>query len=187
MIISLITPLIGLRAVVKGEFKPQRITRFLVLCISSLFVGSLFFQGERHGLLLALVQWINSVLFFIISLRIGVGGKSWQDIFVLFLALGVIFIWKTTNDPVLALYLSIAADFVSFWPTIIKSFRHPYTEDPKFYASDMVAGLLNLLTLKSYNLQDLAFPGYIFLLNTLCMSLILISRKMGVKLAKYGK
>lgn len=180
VVVSLITPLIGLRAVVNGEFRPQRVTRFLVFLVSTLFVSSLFIWGERNGLFLAMIQWISSLIFFLISLRVGMGGKNRSDAVVFFLAILVIVIWKTTNNPILALYLSILADFIGFLPTITKSFYYPRTEDPKFYASDMLAGGLNILALKVYNIQNLAFPGYIFLLNTLCFILILIGRKRSI-------
>lgn len=177
-VFALVTPIVGIRAVFKGEYKPQRITKFIFLFITSLFVATLFAQGERNGIILAIVQWLGSMIFFVLSIKYGMGGNTKSDYFVLVMALFAILIWKTTGNPTLALYMSILADFVGFLPTLIKAFSLPYTEDPKYYASDVIAGFFSLISLKSVLLQDLAFPLYIFLVNFLCMGLVLIGRRV---------
>ena len=72
--------------------------------------------------------------------------------------------------------MSILADFIGFLPTLVKCYVKPYTEDWKFYTSDIIAGGLNLLSVSSFLLKDFAFPLYIFLINVIPTSLILFGR-----------
>lgn len=176
-IVGLITPIIGIRAIFKGEYKPHRTTRLIFLIVTSLFVLTLLAQGDRVGIILAIIQLISSTAIFILSFKYGVGGTSKTDIVVFVSAMITLLIWRLTDNPTLALYMSILTDIIGFAPTLVKSFKEPYTEDPKFYGSDTVAGTFNILALRSYNLSDLAFPGYIFLVNFASVLLILIGRK----------
>jgi hypothetical protein len=180
-IIGLLTPIIGIRSILKGEFKPQRITRFIFLILTSIFVASLFAQGNQTAIYLAVLQWTGSLAVFILSIKFGVGGTDKSDMAVLFLALTAIVIWKVTDNPALALYMSLFADFIGILPTLIKSFFQPQTEDPKFYFSDVLAGLFSLLAIRSLVFADIVFPAYIFLINFICVILIFAGRKFKIK------
>lgn len=180
-LIGFLTPIIGIRSILKGEFKPQRITRFILLIISSIFVASLFAQNNQTAIYLALLQLAGSLAIFILSIKFGVGGTDKSDFIVLFLAISAIVIWRITDNPALALYMSLFADFIGISPTLIKSFRSPETEDPKFYFSDVLAGLFSLLAVKSLVVSELVFPTYIFLINLTCVILIFAGRKFQIK------
>ncbi len=175
-IIGLITPIIGIIAIFKGTYRPQRTTRLIFLFITSLFVATLFAQGDRNGIILALIQLMSSTLIFILSLKYGMGGKGKLDITVLLLALFAIVVWKITDSPFLALTMSVIADLIGFSPTLIKAYMLPHTEDWRFYASDVFAGLFSLLSISLITIQNLAFPLYIFLIN-LSVALIIIFRQ----------
>jgi hypothetical protein len=176
MIFGFITPYIGIVSIFKGEYKPQRITRLVLFIITLLFVFTLYFQGDRTALYLALLQAIGGVLIFILSFKYGVGGFDKTDIVVLFLALSAIVGWKMTNDPTVGLYLSILADFIGFIPTIIKSWKEPFTEDWKFYTSDIFAASFSLLAITTFEIKDLAFSMYILFINLLIAILIVFRR-----------
>lgn len=167
---------IGIYSIFKGEYKPHRTTRLIILIVISISALSLFLSGDRVGLFLALAQTIGCLIIFLLSLKFGMGGMSRVDIIVLIFAIITLIIWKTTNNPILALYMSITTDFIGFSPTLYKAFKLPFTEDPKFYSADIIAGLLNLLALRLYNFSDIAFPGYIFIVNLACVILIIVGR-----------
>jgi hypothetical protein len=86
-------------------------------------------------------------------------------------------LWQVTDDPKIALYFAILSDIIGFSPTIIKCYKLPFTEDPKFYFNDVIAGGLSLVAVENLKLNKVAFPLYIFLVNLLCFSLILIARR----------
>jgi hypothetical protein len=172
-IIGLITPIIGIRAVLRGEYKPHRITRLVLLIVTVLFVTTLIAQNDRTALYLALAQVIGSIGIFILSIKYGVGGTSKMDAVVFIGAMASLVIWKTTNDAALGLYASILTDLIGFSPTIIKAWKDHTSEEWKFYACDVLASFFNLLALKSLLFNEVVFPVYIFLINLL-ITLILL-------------
>jgi hypothetical protein len=178
IVVGLVTPLIGIRSIFKGEYKPQRTTRVIFLLLLFISVASLLAQKDRVAIVLAVLQWLTSLIIFVLSFKYGVGGFEKKDIVVFFMAMITLIIWKTTSNPALALYMSILTDFIGLSPTLIKAYKQPYTEDPKFYASDTMSGFFNLIAVKNYQLNALAFPGYIFLINLFCFLLVMGRRRI---------
>lgn len=182
VIISLISPVVAIVSIFRGEYKPQRTTRFLYVLIVGLFVGTLFASGEKAGLPLAITQFIYCCVIFVLSLKYGMGGKGSLDFFVVLLAFLAILVWYTTNNPVLGLYFSILTDFIATSPTLIKSFKKPFTESPIFYLCDVFAGIFTILGIEAYSAKSLAFPGYIFLVNLLLVCVNMFSRRFNPQL-----
>jgi hypothetical protein len=168
---------IGIFAVLKGSYKPQRMTRLIYLLMSILIVGALFLQGSQDAIFLAIAQGIGTALLFLLSLKYGVGGTTKLDFATLISFIIILIIWKLTNDPVLALFLSILTDLIGFIPTAEKTWRLPHTEEWKFYFSDVLASTFSLLSLSNFSLGNVAFPIYIFILNLSGVVLILGRRK----------
>lgn len=177
-IAAFMSPLIGIYFICKGEFRPQRMTRFLIFLISLLFVGTLFAQNDRNGIFIAGAQLIGSLIIFILSLKRGIGGKSTMDIVVFIMTILSLSIWQTTNNPVLGLALSIVTDIVAFSPTLIKTWNLPHTEEWKFYMSDVVASTFSIFSIHNYNYKNLVFPFYILIINTAMVLMINVRKKI---------
>ena len=169
--------MIGIYSIVKGDFRPQRMTRFLIFLITLLFVGTLFAQGDRNGIFIALAQLFGGGIIFLLSIKKGIGGYGKLDFIVLFLTIASLVVWKTTDNPTLGLFMSIFTDIIAFTPTIIKTWQLPHTEEWKFYMSDVVASFFSILSIQMYSMENLVFPIYIFCINTLSVVMILGRRK----------
>ncbi len=172
-VIALISPIIYARAIFKGEAKPHRTTRLVLLLITALTTASLFAQQDTVAIWLAGVSTIQSIAIFILSIKHGMGGYSRSDIICLLIALAGIVLWKVTENPVVALYFAILADFTGMIPALIKTYKLPHTEIYQFFLMDVFAGLFSLMAVRSWTLQEISFPIYIFLIN-LVMVLIII-------------
>lgn len=164
---------VGVYAVFKSGYKPQRMTRFIYVLMTLMFVSTLASQGSWDALYLAGTQAIGTILFFILSLKYGMGGMNRLDLFTFFGFLVSLVVWKMTSNPTLALYLAILTEAIGFIPTIEKTWRMPWTEDWRFYFSDVLAGAFSILSVSVVSLENYAFPLYIFLLNLLAMILII--------------
>ncbi|MBI1863098.1 hypothetical protein HYS00_03190 [Candidatus Microgenomates bacterium] len=175
-IIALISPLVYASAILKGNAKPHRTTRLVLLVITTISTLALLAAGNRVAVWLAGVSMIQSVLIFALSIKFGMGGWSRIDILCLLIAITGIILWRTTNNPRLALYFSIAADFTGVIPTIIKTYRLPKTEVWSFFLLDVFAAIFSLLAIRSWVLEDYAFPLYILLVNSLMVMLIITPR-----------
>jgi len=171
-LLALISPLVYSHSILKGESKPHRTTRFVLLLITSLTTLSLFVQGNKVAIWLAGVSTIQSVLIFILSFKFGMGGWSKTDILCLFIAFIGIFLWQTTKQPVLALYFAILADFTGMIPALAKTYRLPHTETWVFYFLDVFAALFSLLALSVWTIEEFSYPLYIMIINAVMVLLI---------------
>lgn len=174
---ALISPIVYARAILKGEAKPQRTTRLVLLLITSLTTASLFAQHDKVAIWLAGISTLQSILIFILSIKYGMGGWAKKDLLCLFIALCGILLWKTTSNPTLALYSAIFADFAGMIPALIKTFHYPQTEVWSFYLLDVFAAGFNLLALRGWTLQEYSYPIYIMLIN-LSMVFLIIRPKL---------
>lgn len=179
-IFALISPLTYVRAIVAGHARPHRTTRFVLLLITTLTTAALFAAGDRVAIWLAAISTLQSIVIFSLSIKYGMGGWSRADLACLTIALGGILLWQITQNPVLALYCAIAADFVGMIPTLVKTYFEPHTEVATFFALDVVAAFFSLCALSVWNVQDYSYPLYIMCIN-LCMVTLVIRGRLAVK------
>lgn len=177
IIAGLISPMIGIYSIVRGNFRPQRMTRFLIFLLSFLMFGTLWAQGDRNGIFIAGAQLVGGFIILILSIKKGIGGYGLFDGVVFVMALASLVVWQTTNNPVLGLIMSIVTDLIAFSPTIVKIWKLPATEEWKFYMSDVVASFFSILSISAYTVGNLAFPAYILAINTLSVVMILGRKK----------
>jgi len=159
-------------AIIKGRIKPHRTTRFVFVIIALTLTFSLFAQHNTTAIYLTGTFAIGCIVSFILSIKYGIGGWTKIDILCLILALLGICLWISTNNPTLALYASIIADFAGVVPTIIKTFHHPNTEYWFTYFIDTIAGILNIFANKTYSLNAIVFPLYIIFINIIIILII---------------
>jgi len=171
------TFVIAIYSIAKGNFRPQRMTRFLLLLNSLLFVGTLFAQGDRNAIYLAIITFLGSLAIFILSIKKGIGGKTKLDITILFMAIFSLIVWYTTKNPILGLVMSIVTDIISIYPTIIKSWILPETEEWRCYLSETLASSCSILSLSVFTFGKLVYPLYIFLINVSIVSIIILRQK----------
>jgi len=176
IIFALITPIIWVRSIFKWEYKPQRMTRFLLLILSWIIFLSLIWEGKWAGFYLAIIQFFWSCIYFILSIKYWMWGKSRLDIWVLVSVMFIGCIWYFTQSSRLTLILSIFVDILCFVPTFLKTWHHPFTESWLFYSSDVLAGLVSLFAISNIFTFGAIFSWYVFLLN-LTMVLIIVTRR----------
>lgn len=172
-LLALISPIVYARAILRQEAKPHRTTRFVLLLITALSTASLFAHHDRVAIWLAGISTLQAIGIFILSIKYGMGGWGKIDLSCLGIALIGIILWQITNNPALGLYFSILADFTGMIPALLKTYHLPKTEIVTFYALDILASFCTLLALRTYTMADIAYPIYIFAINT-CMSLLII-------------
>lgn len=87
VLIACLRQIVGILAVIRGDFKPQRMTRFLLFLVSLLLFGTLFAQKDRNAIYTILAIGIGNLIMFLLSLRKGIGGTTRFDFFVLLIAI----------------------------------------------------------------------------------------------------
>jgi hypothetical protein len=115
---------------------------------------------------------IGSVAILSISLKKGIGGILRSDLVCYGLLALSLCVWFTTDDPLLALHLSIATDLIAFAPTLLKSWRLPSSETPLFYIGGIASALLSCAAASSYSYAIVVFPLYLALVNTVQLAVM---------------
>lgn len=180
---ALFSPIFYMLSILKGESKPHRTTRFVVLSITFLSFASLLAQHNTVAIFLAWVSMLQSILIFALCIKYGMGWWAKTDIICLVIAGIGILVWKLTNNPVMWLLASILADFVGYLPALIKTYKFPETETWVFYILDVFAGLFTLLAVSNFTYQEASYPIYILCINLL-MVVFIIKPKISKRLAK---
>jgi hypothetical protein len=179
-ILVLVSPAVYIHSIFRGETRPHRTTRFVLLLVTAISAWALY--GSRGaGFWLALASTVQAAAVFAISIKRGVGGWARLDVSCLVLALIGIVVWRTTGQPIVGLSASILADFIGYMPAFVKTYKHPHTEDWRFFGIDTVAAVCSLAALGKFSALTAGYPAYIFLAN-FGMVVLISGRKK--KLAK---
>lgn len=168
---------IGVKSILKGYFKPQRMTRLLFFLIFVLLFVSLSVQGDVNSVYVAFIAMISTCLIFILSIKRGVGGVSLFDILVLLGAVIALVIWIVSNSPLFGLLMTLVAWSFAYIPTIIKSWKEPGTEDWFFYLVYILASVFSILSIQEYTLANLVFPLYLVCANSILVFVIIFRKR----------
>src|SRR3989338_2237183 len=157
-----------------GKVKPNKVTWFLW----SLAPLIAFFAQIKQGVgIQSLLTFIVAFIPLIIFLASFVNKKSYWKIEKLDIICGSLsvlglILWQITQVGNIAILLSIVADFLAAFPTVIKSYKEPETENYVIYFTNAIAALVTLLTIKVWSFEQFAFPLYIFLITLLIAVLL---------------
>jgi len=128
--------------------------------------------------------------FFICALAFFVGEKDYakSDWAALIVCLLAIPIWSATENPVIAIFIVMSIDSLTYWPTIRKSFNKPDTEPP---ISCFFAGMRYFLILFSVpdpSWQSLLYPMFLMISDWGFAVYIIVRRvQLGFPLHEYAK
>jgi hypothetical protein len=165
------------RDTLKGETKPNRVTFILWSAAPFIAFLSQHNAGGSKQILYTLIISIVPLLIFFASF---IDKKAyWKitkfDIYCGVVSLIALAFLVFTGRPLLALFLSIAADFFAALPTVIKSYKFPDTETITAYAAEIVSSIIVLLTVHQWIIVNYLFAAYILFMCTLFTSLLIFS------------
>lgn len=185
IIAAVVAGVLGIASVVpylydmlKGTTRPNVVSWGLWFFIQATFVAAQWSSGASYSIVLPLAGVLAVSLVVVLGL-FGYGYKKYGliDVVCFVLVIASIGLWKITNDPTVALWLSIAADFIAAIPTLIKSYKDPASETFLAYFIAILASVATIFSTTLYDFPNLAWPIYIILANSFILSLILLGRK----------
>lgn len=152
---------------IAGKAQPNRVTWLLW----GLFPMVIFVAQRAQGI--ASISWVSFVAGFVPLLVVSASFLNkkayWQseprDYYLMAAAIIGIILWAVTDDPNLALLLSLLADILASIPTLIKAYRHPQSESWIAYVVSTFGFGIGLLSVQRYTFENTAFVAYVFILN----------------------
>lgn len=97
------------------------------------------------------------------------------------LAILAIILWQVTNEPLLAIIFALIADLMAAIPTVVKTYRDPWSEAPTMWFIIAFAAILSLISTEIHNSPNMLFPAYLLCINGLVGTMALIGRRMKAK------
>lgn len=148
---------------IQGKVKPERISWLLwTLLGGTYFFSAVFSDG---AIWFTFGELIGPVIILLLSLKYGVGGKSRFDKYSLGVALIAFCLLFILEGVLISLLLALFIDGIGATLTIRKLLLDPASESRNFWALAAVAGVLALLSLRTYNVETVLFPAYVVLLS----------------------
>ncbi len=158
--------------ILKHKVKPARSARLMFVLLLLIVLLQQRSLGSGWVLAVTVSELVGSATIFGLAMKYGEGGWGKLDISCYFLLFISVTTWLVTNNALLALHMTIAADLIAFMPTLVKTWRKPRSETPLFFAVGASAPLLSLVALNDYRYSIVAFPLYLALINALEVGLI---------------
>lgn len=183
IVIGAFIGLLGISAYVKntikGNTKPNRVTWLLWSVAPLIATFASLSDGVTWGVLPTFMSGFGPLLVFISSF---INKKSyWKltklDYFCGALSVFALILWLVTNEPNLAIILAILSDGLAALPTIIKSYKDPFSETITPY---LIGGIYNttaFLFVKNWEFTEFGFSSYIILVNIVIVSTIVFRRR----------
>jgi uncharacterized membrane protein len=162
-----------------GKARPNRITWLLWGIFPMVIFAAQRAQGVEE------LSWTSFIAGFTPLIIVAVSFLNqkayWKseprDYYLMAAAILGIILWSLTDNPNLALLLSLLADILASIPTIIKSYRFPQSESWIAYSISTFGFGICFLSVQIYNFENAAFVAYLFILNGALAVLTLRGRK----------
>ena len=164
---------------IQGKVKPNRVTWFLWALAPLIAFTAQIDEGVGIQSLLTLMAGLIPLVVFLSSF---INKKSyWKlsrlDIICGGLSILGLILWQITGVGNLAILFAIFADALAAFPTVVKSYNEPETENYILYFANAISAAITILTIKTWNFATYGFSVYLLLI---CMLLaILIRFKIG--------
>jgi|GEM_PF-144610 len=156
------------REVIKGNAKPNRITWLLWSIAPMIATAAGLVSGAGWAVLPVFMSGFGPLLIFVLSLF---NKQSyWKlepfDYLCGFFSLLALILWAITKEPMIAIFFAIVSDFFAGVPTLIKSWKHPETENVTVYFTGALSALTSFAAIKIWGFSELAFPIYLILMDS---------------------
>lgn len=166
-----------LRAILRGETKPARVTWWIWTAIGITILASYGASGASiAGMIIPALYVTMYATVAVLSLRYGVGGTKKGDVVAGVIAGVSLLLWWRFGAEV-ALVANVCADLAAILPTVRKAYREPETENRLAWTICFVASVINLFAVERWTLAIAVLPMYYVGTNGLIALLTMRARK----------
>lgn len=162
--------------ILKGHTKPERTAYSIWAVTSGVTFFSYWAEGATDSLWLALAEFISGVLMLGLAIAYGYVKYTSGDKLGIKVAFLGIFLWIVTDEPFVALFVSIMVDAVGSALVVRKSYEDPSTEYLGSWLLDFSASIFAILAVGELSITLLFYPVYAFISSLAIVSSIILGR-----------
>jgi hypothetical protein len=167
------------RAILKGEATPNRVTWFLWALVPLIASAAQLRAGVGISTLVVLSVGVGPACVVLASFVRGTG--SWSlgpfDYLCGACSLAALALWAVTGEPVTAIVLSILGDFAAALPTLRKAWLEPATENRSTYLISFAGMILGILSIKEATFAAYAFNVYLVVVSGALVLVLYLPRR----------
>lgn len=164
---------------IRGKTKPHAYT-WLIWTITQGIAAAGVLQGGGGWSGIGMgIGAATLCLVFLLSLRLGTRFITSFDTALLCGAVGGLIVWYFTENLLIAVYIATAVDFLGYFPTLTKVYKHPGSETALTWGLWVLATTLALIGLQEYNVLTLPYLAMCLPMNVFVFVLSL--RKATIK------
>ncbi len=170
-----------IRDTFRGRAKPNRVTWFLWSAIPMIAFAAELQSGIGWSALPVFMAGFTPFMVLVASFwsKEGYWKLGAFDYLCGLLSIVAIVLWLYTDNPTIAIALSILADGLGTAPTITKTVLHPETESGATYLGGFISASTGVVALSAYTFNGLAFLAYTLAVNGTMLTLIYRNNKKG--------
>jgi hypothetical protein len=172
------------RDILRGKTHPHIYSWSLWFLLTILIVAQQIAGGAGYAALVTLAAGLLCIGVIILSLKDGKKEITRSDTIVAALSLLAIVLWVVVSQPILSVFLAVAADIFAFIPTIRKSWSKPYSETLSLYATNSLRFGLAILAVKHYSVLSTLWLAT-WVVGNGAFSLMLVMRRRAVHARSY--
>lgn len=168
--ISAVIPYI--KEILHGSTRPNIVSFALWTFIQTITIAAQLSAGASWSVILLFATTLGTGTIVVLCLM-GYGYTEYgiTDAMCFVLALVAIIAWQITKQPLVGFILSLAADFIAYIPTFIKTYRHPESEAVFPWLLIVCAAALAAFSTTKLDLANLLYPIYVFIMDGAVVSL----------------
>ena len=162
-----------------GETKPNVVSFFLWTVLQFIALVAQMKAGASLSAIFVALVTLNTATITVLALFPKYGYKKYGriDAICFVIAAAAILLLRANVNPVLAIVLVLIGDLFASFPTVAKAYREPRSEHPAAWGIITVASIFGILSTDRIDAQNLIFPVYMLLVNSIIFSSAYFGRK----------
>jgi hypothetical protein len=133
-------------------------------------------DGASWSLIMAGTQVVLTAGIFILAIRLGTGGVSLGDTFMITVAAAGVAGWLAADEPIVATLCVVGADLIAAALMVPKTHRDPHSETLSTFALASLGGALAAGAVGVLDVSLLLYPTYYCLVNG-AIALLIVHRR----------
>jgi hypothetical protein len=150
-------------AILRGRAKPAKATWAIWALLDSIALAGMYAEDAVNAQIV--IALLGAMAITALGLKYGRGGWTALDRVCLGGAVLAIVLWKAYDSPVLGIMTSLSGVLIGALPTFVSAWKDPSKEDRTAWTLFFVSGLLAVVAIPSWTLQDAAQPLIFFVVN----------------------
>jgi len=182
-VLSMVGAIIYVRDILRGKVRPNIVTWSLWATAPLLAFAAQIDEGAGYRAVHTFSTAFGPMLIIAAALikRNAFAKIKKSDYIFGLLSIAGLVLWQITGEGFVAILFAIAADGLAAFPTILKLYKEPETENGWIFGFGIIAAIITLLTIDVWRFEEYGFTAYILIITTLMFM------PTGIKFLKLGR